>query len=87
MRAQHIARLRSCEHQLGKSPDRDRESNVCQMTPQHGACGHPSTKYNMTFLGVVRTSRRKDAAVVVRTVAYDSGAGSAATRRGRSPRT
>ena len=41
---------------LGKSPERDREiDDVCQMIRNTARAGIPSLKYNMTFLGVVRT--------------------------------
>ena len=41
---------------LGKSPERDREiDDICQMIRNTARAGIPSLKYNMTFLGVVRT--------------------------------
>ena len=41
---------------LGKSPDRDREiDDICQMIRNTARAGIPTLKYNMTFLGVVRT--------------------------------
>jgi mannonate dehydratase len=41
---------------LGKSPERDRElDNICQMIRNTARAGIPGLKYNLTFLGVVRT--------------------------------
>jgi mannonate dehydratase len=43
---------------LAKDPDRDRAlDNICQMIRNAGAAGIPLVKYNLTFLGVVRTNR------------------------------
>jgi mannonate dehydratase len=42
---------------LGKSPERDREiDNICQMIRNTARAGIPGLKYNLTFLGVVRTA-------------------------------
>jgi mannonate dehydratase len=42
---------------LGKSPARDRElDDICQMIRNTARAGIPGLKYNLTFLGVVRTS-------------------------------
>jgi mannonate dehydratase len=42
---------------LGKSPERDRElDDICQMIRNTARAGIPGLKYNLTFLGVVRTS-------------------------------
>ena len=41
---------------LAKSPERDREiDNICQMIRNCAEAGIPAAKYNMTYLGVVRT--------------------------------
>lgn len=42
---------------LGKSPERDREiGNICQMIRNTSRAGIPGLKYNLTFLGVVRSA-------------------------------
>jgi len=42
---------------LGKSPERDREiDQICQMIRNVARAGIPSVKYNLTILGVARTS-------------------------------
>ena len=42
---------------LGKSPERDREiDDICQMIRNTARAGIPSLKYNLTFIGVVRTA-------------------------------
>jgi mannonate dehydratase len=42
---------------LGKSPERDRELDaLCQMIRNTARAGIPGLKYNLTFLGVVRTA-------------------------------
>jgi len=42
---------------LGKSPERDREiDDICQMIRNASRAGIPALKYNLTFLGVVRTA-------------------------------
>ena len=41
---------------LGRDPERDREiDNICQMIRNAGRAGIPALKYNLTFIGVVRT--------------------------------
>ena len=41
---------------LGKSPERDREiDEICAMIRNCGMAGIPTVKYNLTFLGIVRT--------------------------------
>jgi len=41
---------------LGKSPERDREiDNICQMIRNANKAGIPALKYNMCYLGIVRT--------------------------------
>jgi mannonate dehydratase len=45
---------------LGKAPERDREiDDICQMIRNASRAGIPSLKYNLTFLGVVRTQSTK----------------------------
>ena len=56
MSSNAIARAENPNIMLGKSPERDREiDDVCQMIRNTARAGIPSLKYNMTFLGVVRT--------------------------------
>jgi mannonate dehydratase len=56
MSSNDISRFELPNIMLGKSPDRDREiEDVCQMIRNTARAGIPSLKYNMTFLGVVRT--------------------------------
>jgi mannonate dehydratase len=60
MSSNDIARFELPNIMLGKSPDRDREiDDVCQMIRNAARAGIPSLKYNMTFLGVVRTESTK----------------------------
>jgi mannonate dehydratase len=41
---------------LGKSPERDREiDDICQMIRNASSAGIPALKYNMCYLGIVRT--------------------------------
>jgi len=45
---------------LGKSPERDRElDDICQMIRNTARAGIPGLKYNLTFIGVVRTPPTK----------------------------
>jgi mannonate dehydratase len=56
MSSNDISRFELPNIMLGKSPARDREiDDVCQMIRNTARAGIPSLKYNMTFLGVVRT--------------------------------
>ena len=56
MSSNEISRFELPNIMLGKNPDRDREiDDVCQMIRNTAKAGIPSLKYNMTFLGVVRT--------------------------------
>src|SRR5207249_6283285 len=51
-----ISRFELPNIMLGKGPERDREiDDVCQMIRNASRAGISSLKYNMTFLGVVRT--------------------------------
>src|SRR5207249_3044281 len=58
---------------LGKSPERDREiDDVCQMIRNSARAGIPTLKYNLTFLGVVRTeSTRGRGGAEYSTFVYD----------------
>ena len=45
---------------LGKSPERDRElDDICQMIRNTSRAGIPGLKYNLTFIGVVRSPSTK----------------------------
>jgi len=45
---------------LGKSPERDRElDDICQMIRNTARAGIPGLKYNLTFIGVVRSPSTK----------------------------
>lgn len=55
--SREIARAEYPEILLAKDPERDRAlDDICQMIRNAGAAGIPMVKYNLTFLGVVRTS-------------------------------
>ena len=58
---------------LGKSPERDREiDDICQMIRNASRAGIPALKYNMTFIGVVRTeSTRGRGGATYSTFVYD----------------
>jgi mannonate dehydratase len=56
MSSNELARAENPNIMLGKSPERDRElDDICQMIRNAAKVGIPSLKYNLTFLGVVRT--------------------------------
>ena len=56
MSSNEISRFEMPNIMLGRNPDRDREiDDICQMIRNTAKAGIPSLKYNMTFLGVVRT--------------------------------
>lgn len=58
MSAREISKAELPEILLAKDPARDRAiGNICQMIRNAGAAGIPMVKYNLTFLGVVRTGR------------------------------
>src|SRR5262249_20156398 len=60
MSSNDISRFELPNIMLGKNPDRDREiDDVCQMIRNAARAGIPALKYNMTFLGVVRTASTK----------------------------
>ena len=60
MSSNEINRFELPNIMLGKGPERDREiDDVCQMIRNSSRAGIPSLKYNMTFLGVVRTESTK----------------------------
>ncbi len=53
----YIAKAENPAIMLGRSPERDREiDSICQMIRNCGRAGIPMVKYNLTILGVVRTS-------------------------------
>jgi mannonate dehydratase len=53
-----IAKADYPEILLAKDPDRERAmESICQMIRNAGQAGIPMVKYNLTFLGVVRTER------------------------------
>jgi mannonate dehydratase len=52
-----IARAEHPNILLGRGPERDREiDDICQMIRNAARAGIPALKYNLTFLGVVRTA-------------------------------
>lgn len=52
----YITRAENPNILLGKNPERDREvDDICQMIRNAARAGIPALKYNLTFLGVVRT--------------------------------
>ena len=54
----YITRSEHPEILLAKDPERDRTlENFCQMIRNCGRAGIPMVKYNLTFIGVVRTER------------------------------
>lgn len=56
----YITRAENPAIMLGKSPDRDREiDKICGMVRDCARAGIPAAKYNMSILGVVRTSRTR----------------------------
>lgn len=58
MSALDIARAEMPEILLAKDPERDRAiEDICTMIRNCGKAGIPMAKYNLTFLGVVRTER------------------------------
>ena len=57
MSSNEITRFEMPNIMLGKSPERDREiDDICQMIRNTSRAGIPAVKYNMTFLGVVRSA-------------------------------
>jgi len=58
MSSSEIAKAEVPEILLAKDPARDRAiENICQMIRNCGQAGIPMVKYNLTFIGVVRTAR------------------------------
>ena len=54
--SREIARAEYPEILLAKDPERERAiDDICQMIRNAGAAGIPMVKYNLTFMGVVRT--------------------------------
>jgi mannonate dehydratase len=57
MSSNPIARAENPNILLGKEPERDREiDHICQMIRNASRAGIPALKYNLTFLGVPRTT-------------------------------
>jgi len=55
-----IERVEMPNIMLGKSPERDREiDQLCEMMRNVARAGIPAVKYNLSFLGVVRTERTR----------------------------
>jgi mannonate dehydratase len=73
MSSNQIDRFEMPNIMLGKSPARDREiDDICQMIRNTARAGIPSLKYNLTFLGVVRTeSTRGRGGATYSTFVYD----------------
>jgi mannonate dehydratase len=73
MSSYDISRFELPDILLGKSPNRDREiDDVCAMIRNTARAGIPALKYNMTFLGVVRTeSTRGRGGAAYSTFVYD----------------
>ena len=73
MSSSEISRFELPNIMLGRSPERDREiDDVCDMIRNTSRAGIPSLKYNMTFLGVVRTeSTRGRGGSTYSTFVYD----------------
>lgn len=60
MSSNDISRFEMPNIMLGKAPERDRElDDICQMIRNTSRAGIPALKYNLTFLGVVRTESTK----------------------------
>jgi mannonate dehydratase len=60
MSSYDISRAEMPDIMLGKAPERDRElDDICQMIRNTSRAGIPSVKYNLSFLGVVRTESTK----------------------------
>jgi mannonate dehydratase len=58
MSSREISKAELPEILLAKDPERDRAiGDICQMIRNAGAAGIPMVKYNLTFIGVVRTGR------------------------------
>src|SRR5258707_10487777 len=58
MSSSYITKAELPEILLAKDPERDRAiENICQMMRNCGQAGIPMVKYNLTFIGVVRTGR------------------------------
>jgi mannonate dehydratase len=58
MSSSEITKAELPEILLAKDPARDRAiENICQMIRNAGKAGIPMVKYNLTFIGVVRTER------------------------------
>jgi len=73
MSSNEISRFELPNIMLGKGPERDREiDDVCEMIRNTSRAGIPALKYNLTFLGVVRTeSTRGRGGAAYSTFVYD----------------
>src|SRR6185503_12660337 len=73
MSSNEISRFEMPNIMLGKSPERDREiDDICQMIRNTARAGIPALKYNLTFIGVVRTeSTRGRGGATYSTFVYD----------------
>jgi mannonate dehydratase len=73
MSSSEISRFEMPNIMLGRGPERDREiDDVCNMIRNTSRAGIPALKYNMTFLGVVRTeSTRGRGGSTYSTFVYD----------------
>jgi mannonate dehydratase len=73
MSSNEISRFEMPNIMLGRSPERDREiDDICQMIRNAARAGIPSLKYNLTFIGVVRSeSTRGRGNATYSTFVYD----------------
>jgi mannonate dehydratase len=73
MSSNEISRFEMPNIMLGRSPGRDREiDDICRMIRNTAQAGIPALKYNLTFLGVVRTeSTRGRGGAKYSTFVYD----------------
>jgi mannonate dehydratase len=73
MSSNEISRFEMPNIMLGKSPERDREiDDICQMVRNASRAGIPALKYNLTFIGVVRSeSTRGRGGAAYSTFVYD----------------
>src|SRR2546423_1234301 len=76
MSSNEISRFEMPNIMLGKSPERDREiDEICQMIRNAARAGIPALKYNLTFIGVVRTEpTRGRGGATYSTFVYDKAA-------------
>ncbi len=76
MSSNEISRFEMPNIMLGRSPERDREiDDICRMIRNAARAGIPSLKYNLTFIGVVRTESTKGrGGATYSTFVYDKAA-------------